>query len=58
MTRRPTGEQPETDTPTEDGNRDDFWWPVATLPTAADGTEAQNPADYRAAGKLGRAARV
>ncbi|WHM40397.1 hypothetical protein [Streptomyces sp. BPTC-684] len=58
MTRRLTGEQPEIDAATEDGTRDDFWWPVATLPTAADGSEAQHPADSRAAGKLGCTARV
>ncbi|MFC0843210.1 hypothetical protein ACFH04_41650 [Streptomyces noboritoensis] len=57
MTRRLTGEQPEIDTATEDGIRDDFWWPVATLPTAADGAEAPHPADSRA-GKLGCTARV
>ncbi|WP_158942733.1 hypothetical protein [Streptomyces sp. ERV7] len=45
MTRRPPGERPETDTATEDGIRDDFWWPIATLPTAADGREPQNPSD-------------
>lgn len=59
MTRRLTGEQPEIDTATEDGIRDDFWWPVATLPTAGDGkAEARSPADSRAAGKIGCAAQV
>ncbi|MFF1477501.1 hypothetical protein ACFVYD_07995 [Streptomyces sp. NPDC058301] len=58
MTRRPHGEQPTTDASTEDGVLDDFWWPVATLPTAADGTDAQIPADSLAAGKFGCAARV
>ncbi|MEU1071132.1 MULTISPECIES: hypothetical protein [unclassified Streptomyces] len=51
LTRRPTGERPETDAATEDGILDDFWWPVATLPAAGEGTEAQHPADSLTAGK-------
>ncbi|GAA0589709.1 hypothetical protein [Streptomyces crystallinus] len=52
MTRRPPGERPETDASTEDAVLDDFWWPVATLPTAGDGVEGQSPADSLAAGKF------